>query len=147
MPLYVIKAADHSWQWTQSQIGSKSKEINLGDQRKPLLHFGISSSFKTDLAFQGRAMWRRAGVKVKVITSKALVCFCQGEAFSATVMWINSIMRQDFCLKFWSHLNVCLNSFYKVIPGLSKINPHPVLGGKNRNLSPLNTTHCANPQL
>lgn len=112
-----------------SQNGSKSK-MNLGDQCKPLLYFGTSSSFKISLAFQGRAMWRRAGVKVKVITFKALVCFYQAEAFAVTVMWINRIMRQGFCLKCWSHLDMCLNSFYKVILGLSKINPYPVLGGK-----------------
>ena len=147
VPRYVMKAFDHSWQWTQTQIGSKRNEINLGDQCKPLLHFGISSPFKTDLAFQGRAMWRRAGVKVKVITSKALVCSYRGEALSALVIWIDRITRQDFCLKCWSHLDMCLNSFYKVIPGLSKTNPHPVLGGKNRSPTPLNTTLCKSTAL
>lgn len=65
--------------------------------------------------------------------------FCQGNVDQ----WI---MRQDFCLKSWSLFTMCLNSFYRVIPWLSKINPHPVSGGKNRNPSPLNTTHWANRQ-
>ena len=63
----------------------QSKEMNLGDQRKPLLQFG-ASSFKTVLAFQGRAMGRRAGVKVKAITTQAVVCFYWGDAYSAKAM-------------------------------------------------------------
>lgn len=84
------------------------KQRNLGEPCKPLLCFGISFSFKIALAFQERAMWRRAGVKVKVVMSKAPVCFYQGEALSAPALWISSSRRQDFCLKCWSHLDMCL---------------------------------------